>query len=99
MMLALWLAAVARCDDPKPPAAQPEPKPGDFVRLRGTLSDDVDCRLLRADNGKTYSLSARLRGWPDGSKICLHGTLVEVTQCMTTPMIEVQSVKPLSACP
>ena len=99
MLLALWLAAVTRCEEPQPPAPAPDPKPGDSVRIRGTLAEDVDCRLLRADTGKTYSLSSRLRGWPNGSKVCLHGTLAEVTQCMTTPMIEVQSVKALSACP
>ena len=98
-MLSLWLAAISRCDEPRPPEPQPDPKPGDFVKLRGTLADDVDCRLLRADNGKTYSLSSRLRGYPNGSKTCIHGTLAEVTQCMSSPMIEVQFLRPLSACP
>ncbi len=99
LMVTLWLAAVARCDEPRPPADAPDPRPGDFVKLRGTLSDDVDCRLLRADNGTTYSLSSRLRGYGNGTKVCVHGTLAEVTQCMTTPMIEVQSLRPLSSCP
>jgi hypothetical protein len=99
IVVSLWLAAVSRCDEPKPPAPQPEPRPGDFVKLRGTLSEDVDCRLLRADNGRTYSLSSRLRGYPNGSKICIHGTVAEATSCMTSPMIEVQSLRPLSACP
>jgi hypothetical protein len=100
LLLALWLAAAARCDEPRgPESTEPDPKPGDAVRIRGTLTEDVDCRLLRADGGKLYSLSTRLRGWQNGSKICVHGTLAEVSQCMTQPMIEVQSVKPLSACP
>jgi hypothetical protein len=99
LALTLWLAAVGRCHDPSPPQAASDPKPGDFVRLRGTLSEDVDCRLLRADAGRTYSLSARLRGYPNGIKICIHGTLIELTQCIVQPTIEVQSVRPLSACP
>src|SRR5688572_25011758 len=57
MMLVMWLAAVGRCDDASPPPVVSDPQPGDFVKIRGTLSEDVDCRLLRADNGKTYSLS------------------------------------------
>lgn len=95
-----WVAVVSRCEEPRPKAPAADPRPGDFVRLRGTLGDDVDCRTIRVDDsGKVYSLSARLRGWPNGSKICVHGTLVEVTQCMTSPMIEVQALRPLSACP
>src|SRR5206468_12017772 len=100
MLAALWLAvAVTRCQEPAPKAPEPDPRPGDSVRLRGTLDEDVDCRLLRVESGKVYSLNTRLRGWPNGAKICLHGTLVEGTSCMTAPMIEVESVKPLSACP
>jgi hypothetical protein len=99
LLLALWIAAVSRCEEPVPKAPGPEPRPGDAVRIRGTLGEDVDCRVLYADNGKTYSLSVRLRGYPNSSKICVQGTLVEVTQCMTTPMIDVQSIRALSYCP
>jgi hypothetical protein len=99
VLVALWLAAVARCEEPRPPAPPPDPKPGDRVQMRGTLTEDVDCRLLRADGGRLYSLSNRLRGWPNGSKVCIHGTLAEVSECLTQPMIEVQSVRPLSNCP
>jgi len=99
MAVALWLAAVVRCEEPNPPAPPRDPQPGEFVKIRGTLTEDVDCRLLRADGGKLYSLSSPLRGWPNGSKVCIHGTLAEVTQCLTQPMIEVQSVRPLSSCP
>ncbi len=100
MMLAFLLAAVSRCEQPAPPPGpSPDPKPGDDVRLRGTLDEDVDCRVLRADTGKTYSLNVRLRGYPNGAKVCLRGTLVEITSCMSTPMIDVQSVSAPSACP
>lgn len=95
----LLMAIGARCDEPRPPSPPSDPKPGDFVRLRGTLSEDVDCRLLRADDGRTYSLSARLRGYSNGVKVCIHGTVVEVTQCIAQPTIEVQSVRPPSSCP
>src|SRR5439155_18691901 len=54
------IAAVSRCDSPEPHLPPPDPKPGDSVRLRGTLDDDVDCRLLRSEGGKVYSLNQRL---------------------------------------
>jgi hypothetical protein len=41
----LLLAVAARCEDPKAPTSKPPPRAGDFVKLRGTLAEDVDCRL------------------------------------------------------
>jgi hypothetical protein len=99
LTLMLWIASVSRCDQPAPAPPPREPRPGDFVKLRGTLSEDVDCRLLRVDGGHTYSLSVRLPGYRNGTKVCIHGTVAEATQCMTGPMIEVQSIGPWSSCP
>ena len=98
-MVILWLAAVSRCDEPRPIESGPEPRSGDFVRLRGTLGEDVDCRTLRAEGGRTYTLSARLPNQRNGLKVCIHGTLVDAGQCMRGPMIEVQSIRPWSSCP
>ena len=49
----LALALAFRCEEPRPPAPRPEPRPGEYMRIRGTLGEDVDCRLLRADGGRT----------------------------------------------
>ena len=69
------------------------------MRLRGTLGEDVDCRTLHVEDGETYSLNVRLGRYGNGARVCIHGTLAEVSSCMTSPMIEVQSLKPSSACP
>jgi hypothetical protein len=98
IMLALFVAA-SRCQEPRSQTAKPAPRAGDFVRVRGTLSEDVDCRLLRADGGQVFSLSARVPAYVNGSKVCIHGTVVEVSQCLTQPTIEVQAVRPWSSCP
>jgi hypothetical protein len=92
------LASVSRCDAPGPAQPPPEPRPGDAVQIRGRLDEDVDCRLLRADDGKVYSLSERLPRLRDGSRVCVHGTIASVSQCMRTPMIEVSEVRPYSNC-
>jgi hypothetical protein len=99
--LALIVAAVvgSRCDSPRGPIDRPAPKAGDFVKLRGTLGDDVDCRLLKVDDGRVYSLSVRVPRLINGSKVCIHGTVAEVSQCLTQPMIEVESVRPWTSCP
>jgi hypothetical protein len=83
----------------RPTLLDAPPRVGDFVRLRGSLSEDVDCRLFRTDEGRVYSLSVRLPRITNGTKICIYGTITDVTQCLRTPMIEVESVRAWSACP
>lgn len=92
-------AAVSRCDQPRSHGPAPAPRVGDAVRVRGTLSADVDCRLLRTEDGRTYSLSVRLPNLINGAKICVHGTVTEASQCLTQPMIEVTAVRNWSSCP
>ena len=76
----------------------PDPRPGDAIRIRGRLDADVDCRLLRTEEGKVYSLSERLPNLRDGARICVFGTISQVSQCMHTPGIDVEQVRPWSSC-
>ncbi|MEK7330964.1 MAG: DUF5818 domain-containing protein [Candidatus Eisenbacteria bacterium] len=100
LLIALSLvASLTRCDTPAPHLPPPEPRPGDAVRIRGTLDEDVDCRLLRAEGGKVYSLSERLPNYRDGTRLCVHGTIAEVSPCMRAPTIEVSQIRPWSSCP
>ncbi len=101
LLLLLLIAPLFGC---APQAARPTlldapPRVGDFVRLRGSLSEDVDCRLFRTDDGRVYSLSVRLPRITNGTKLCIYGTITDVTQCLRSPMIEVESVRTWSACP
>jgi len=68
------------------------------VHIRGRLDADVDCRLLRTEEGKVYSLSERLPNLRDGSRICVFGTIAPVSQCMHAPSIDVEQVRPWSSC-
>ena len=95
----LVLAAASRCDDARPPAPKPPPRPGDTVKLRGVIKEDVDCRLFRADGGAVYSLSVRLPNLVNGERVCIQGTIMETSQCLTQPTIEVTMVRHWSACP
>ena len=109
ILFALWLAAISRCHEPSSSSPEPDPSPtltpqpgphpGDFVRIRGMLGEDVDCRTLNAEDGATYSLNVRLGRYANGARVCIHGTIAEVSSCMTSPMIEVQSLKPSASCP
>ena len=93
----LWVLAGARCE-PAAESPAPDPRPGDSVQLRGTLGEDVDCRLFRAENGHTYSLNSSLRGYANGAKVCIYGTVAEASQCLVTPTLDVQSVRSWSSC-
>lgn len=93
------LASVGRCDAPIPGPPPPEPKAGDEVAIRGRLAEDVDCRLLRAEGGRVYSLNERLPNYRDGARVCVHGTISAVPQCLHTPGIEVSQIRPWASCP
>ena len=101
MLLALLLAVgVSHCDDARSNAERLKPAIGDSVKLRGTIAEDVDCPLLRLDDGSAYSLTGRLpRGIRSGERVCVHGTVVATSQCLTQPTIEVEALGAWSSCP
>ena len=99
LLFLIVLAAFSRCDTPHPAAEKSRPVVGESVKIRGTLSEDVDCRLLKCDDGTSYSLTTRLPGYINGTRICVHGTIIETTQCMVQPSIEVQSIRSWESCP
>ena len=99
LFVLLLVASLTRCNEPAPRLPPPDPRPGDAVRIRGTLDDDVDCRLLRSEGGKVYSLSERLPYYRAGTRLCVHGTIAEVSSCMHVPTIDVSQIRPWSSCP
>ena len=68
------------------------------MHIRGRLDADVDCRLLRTEEGKVYSLSVRLPNLRDGAQVCIYGTISQASSCMHSPSIDVDQVRPWSAC-
>lgn len=102
LLLALVLAAaVARCDEARSPVAdRPKPQVGDAVHFRGTIGEDVDCKLLRLDDGSVYSLTGRVPvNLRSGQRVCVNGSLAATSGCLTQPSIEVESVGGWSSCP
>ena len=99
LVLMMVVAMFSRCDSPHPAAEKAAPRIGDYVQLRGTLSEDVDCRLFKCDDGTVYSLTSSLANYINGTRLCVRGTLIETTQCLVQPTIEVQSVRAWSSCP
>jgi hypothetical protein len=105
MRHALWIALLilatgSRCDSPRPlpEGPPPDPKPGEYVHMRGRLDEDVDCRLLHTESGTVYSLSDPLRNYRNGTRLCIYGTVAGVSQCMHTPSIDVDQIRSWSSC-
>jgi hypothetical protein len=96
-LLLFALATGATCEDARRPEHLDPGRTGGALWLRGTLGEDVDCRLFRAEDGTTYSLTARLPSLPNGSKVCLVGILAEATSCLHTPTLEVRQVRAWSS--
>ena len=99
LLLMAVLAVFSRCDAPYPSTQKAKPRVGDSVKIQGTLSEDVDCRILKCEDGTSYSLTARLPNFINGTRICVHGTIIETTQCLVQPSIEVQSIRSWESCP
>ena len=101
MLLTLLVAvAASHCDDARSTREPAKPAIGDTVKLRGTIAEDVDCPLLRLDDGTTFSLTGRVpRGLRSGERVCVGGTVVATSQCLTQPTIEVETVGGWSSCP
>jgi hypothetical protein len=100
MAVALVLAGESMCNHiPAPSSGAGAARPPDELRLRGALDEDVDCRLLRADNGQVYSLSVRLPRYRNGDRVCIRGTLTQNSGCLHSPTIEVADVGPAEKCP
>ncbi|MFI5371680.1 MAG: DUF5818 domain-containing protein [Candidatus Eisenbacteria bacterium] len=100
LILAMLIAfAASRCDEARSPLDRPKPKIGDSVKLRGTIAEDVDCRLLRIDDGTVYSLTGRVPALRSGDRVCVTGTLIATSQCLTQPTVEVDGVTSWSSCP
>ena len=99
-LLVLAIAAT-RCGEPRSPLEDlPEPQPGDAVHLRGTIREDVDCPLLRLEDGRVYSLTGRVpKGLRSGDRVCVNGTVSSTSVCLTQPSIEVETVGNWSSCP
>ena len=100
LLVTLSLLALAGgcATSPSTSLPPPDPRPGDAVRIRGLLDADVDCRLLRTEDGKVYSLSERLPNLRDGARVCIYGTIAQASPCIHTPNIEVEQVRPWSSC-
>jgi hypothetical protein len=99
VLASLLTLALGGCSESGQTAAQPEPKPGESVRIRGILGADADCRLLRAESGRTYALAGHFPNYVNGQRVCVFGTVATLSQCLHSPAIDVDQIRAWGACP
>lgn len=71
-----------------------KPKPGETLSLTGKLSaEGVECPAFRADDNALYTLTGDLKGLKAGNRVCLTGTVVEVSTCMQGTTLKLSSIR------
>jgi LysM repeat protein len=69
------------------------PSPSERLTVTGTLvGSGVECPLLRADNGRLYSLAGDTAGFRRGDRVYIEGRLAQVSICQQGATIEVRRI-------
>lgn len=69
------------------------PSGAERLNVTGTLiRGGVECPLLRADNGRVYSLAGDTGGFGLGDRVLVEGRLAEVSICMQGPTLQVRRI-------
>ena len=77
-----------------------KPKPGETVTYHGEIKAGAECPLLIVEPNRRFSLSGDLRGFKVGDKVCVRGTVAEMSICMAgEATIAVSAIAPENNCP
>jgi LysM repeat protein len=69
------------------------PAPSERLTVTGTLvSGGVECPLLRADNGRLYSLAGDTAGFRRGDRVWVEGRLAQASICQQGVTIEIRRI-------
>ena len=71
-----------------------KPKPGETLSLTGKLTaEGVECPAFRAADNTLHTLTGDLKGFKAGDRVCLTGTVVEVSICMQGTTLKLTSIR------
>jgi hypothetical protein len=92
------LLMLSGCAPQTPPAPPPQTAE---ICVAGTLTTEgIECPALRGEDGRLYTLTGDTRGYGPGDRVCVCGTLPEVSICMQGTTIGVTNMTRLGAvCP
>lgn len=75
-------------------------KPGQEVRTRGEIASGTECPMLVVGPGRRFSLAGELGRFRVGDRVCVHGTIAEMSMCMAgEATIAVAAIAPEDSCP
>jgi LysM repeat protein len=65
------------------------------VSITGVISNEgVECPVIRAENGRLYSLAGGLSGFRPGDRVTVLGEVAQMSTCMQGTTIAVDSIRP-----
>lgn len=74
-------------------------EPGQTVTFRGQITAGTECPMLVVQTGHRFSLSGELGRFRVGDRVCVRGTIAQVSFCMAgEATIAVTSVAPEDSC-
>ncbi len=67
---------------------------GEPMNVTGKLTNDgVECQAMRSDDGKLYTLIGDLKGFRNGDRVKVTGSIAEVSFCMQGTTIKVEKIE------
>ncbi|WP_185983494.1 LysM peptidoglycan-binding domain-containing protein [Aureimonas mangrovi] len=85
-------------EEPRQPGRPGGPgRPGnpERVSITGVISNEgVECPVIRAENGRLYSLAGGLSGFRPGDRVTVLGEIAQMSTCMQGTTIAVNSIRP-----
>lgn len=69
-----------------------------IIELTGTLiPGGVECQLFQADNGDKYTIVGELKGFKNGDKVSLTGSVAELSHCIQGTTILIKTIVSVSS--
>lgn len=88
-------AAVAGCKENLPAKLEP----GQTVTVRGEIGTGVECPMLVVKPQRRFSLSGDLGRFGVGDRVCVHGTVAQMSTCMAgEATIAIAAIAPEDSC-
>lgn len=74
-------------------------EPGQTVTVRGEIAAGAECPMLVARVDRRFSLSGDLGRFKAGDRVCVHGTIAQMSICMAgEATISILSIAPEDSC-
>jgi uncharacterized protein DUF5818 len=96
MVAVVLVAAVVGCKEDLPAKLDPE----QTVTVSGEVATGTECPMLIVKPERRFSLSGSLGRFKVGDRVCVHGTVAQMSMCMAgEATIAIVSIAPEDSCP